>query len=347
VQMLDEDPQVSAEVKSWVETIGRNVQLEARLIDDLLDLTRITNGKLELHAGLVDIHKLIYDTIEICGDEIRVKELELSLALDARQSTIEEDSARLQQVLWNLLKNAVKFTPEHGSISIRTSNTVSADGRYSMLRCQITDTGIGIPSEHLTSVFNAFDQGGKAITRRFGGLGLGLAISKALVEQHHGAIWAESDGQEKGATFSIEMPTATIPKVPPSEKTPSIESSIKTAVRILLVEDNDDTSRAMQVLFERKGFHVEIARSVESALELSNSHPIDLVISDIGLPDGDGFEVIKHLNEIRPTRGIAISGFGMDEDRRRSLEAGFNAHLVKPVNFTELSGIVQKLLAEV
>ncbi|HET6401707.1 MAG TPA: response regulator [Candidatus Kapabacteria bacterium] len=344
VQMLDEDPKVTSEVKSWVETIGRNVQLEARLIDDLLDLTRITNGKLELHAGAVDVHKLIHDTVDICGDEIRAKDIQLSLSLDAWQSIIEVDPARLHQVLWNLLKNAVKFTPEHGSISIRTLNTT--EGRHSMLRCEITDTGIGIPPEYLKSVFNAFDQGGKTITRRFGGLGLGLAISKALVEQHHGAIWAESDGLEKGATFTIEIPTAAISKLPPSEKTPATGSPLIAAARILLVEDNEDTSRAMQVLFERKGFKVEVANSVASAMELSKTHPIDLVISDIGLPDGDGFEVIRRLNEIRPTRGIAISGFGMEEDRRRSLEAGFHAHLVKPVNFAELSGIAQKLLAE-
>ncbi|HEX5316460.1 MAG TPA: ATP-binding protein, partial [Candidatus Kapabacteria bacterium] len=342
VQMLDEDPSVSSEVKSWVETIGRNVQLEARLIDDLLDLTRITNGKLELHTGAVDIHTLIHDTVEIYREEIRSKKLELSLQLNAKQPLVYADPARLQQVLWNLLKNAVKFTPERGSISIQTSTSESG-----VLRCQFIDTGIGIPAEHLESVFNAFDQGAKAITRRFGGLGLGLAISKALIEQHHGTIWAESDGAERGATFTIELPTAGLPDIPVATDKNKETTPAQSASRILLVEDNDDTSRAMQVLFERKGFTVRVANSVESAREISKTYPVDLVISDIGLPDGDGFEVIQHMNKIRPTHGIAISGFGMDEDRRRSLEAGFNAHLVKPVNFAELSGIAQKLLAEV
>jgi PAS domain S-box-containing protein len=341
VQMLDEDPVVSSEVKSWIETIGRNVQLEARLIDDLLDLTRIANGKLELHLGTVDLHKLLHNTIEICGEEIRAKKLELSLKLEAAEPLVEADSARMHQVLWNLLKNAVKFTPEGGSISIRTSNPSAG-----MLRCQIKDNGIGISKEHLGTVFNAFDQGSKAITRRFGGLGLGLAISKALIDQHRGSIWAESEGAEKGALFTIEIPTVAKPK---GEKPPQKDSGNPTPERrsqILLVEDNNDTSRAMQVLLERKGYTVTIARSVEAALEQSREKTFDLVVSDIGLPDGDGFEVIQRMNEIRPTRGVAISGFGMDEDRRRSIEAGFNAHLVKPVNFDELSRIVRKLLTE-
>ncbi len=347
VQMLGEDPAISAEIKSWVETIGRNVQLEARLIDDLLDLTRIANGKLELHLGAVDIHKLIHDTVDICIEDIRAKKLDLSLELRAAQSLVQADPARLQQVLWNLLKNAIKFTPESGAISIRTSNAEPGSDRSPALRCQITDTGIGIPPALMESVFNAFEQGGKAVTRRFGGLGLGLAISKALIEQHHGTISAESDGLEKGATFTIEVPIAGSIKVSASSTTPAPSTLSREVYRILLVEDNDDTSRAMQVLFERKGFEVLTARSVQSALELSKTYLIDLVVSDIGLPDGDGFAVIRRLNELRPTRAIAISGFGMEEDRRRSLAAGFNAHFVKPVNFDELIRMARKLLEEV
>ncbi len=339
VQMLEEDPEVPEDAKSWVETIGRNVQLEARLIDDLLDLTRIANGKLELHLSEVDLHKLIRETLEICSKDIDAKHLKVSLLLGVSQSISRADSARIQQVLWNLLKNAIKFTPEGGSISIRTYNTNSG-----ALRCQIRDTGIGIPKDHLDSVFHPFDQGSKDITRRFGGLGLGLAISKALIEQHQGSIWAESDGTEQGSTFTIEIPTIATPvgKVLPP-RTPE-ELPAENVATILLVEDNDDTSRAMQVLFERKGYHVTIARSVQDAVSNSQNTPFDLVVSDIGLPDGDGFEVIRRLKAIHPIRGIAISGFGMDEDRRRSREAGFDAHLVKPINFAELTHVVQQLL---
>jgi len=340
VQMINEDASVPNELKSWIDTIGRNVQLEARLIDDLLDLTRIANGKLELHLVPVDIHKLIHETVAICEEEIRAKKLNLVLRLSAERGMVRADPARLQQVLWNLLKNAVKFTGESGTITIATSNT---DG--GALRCQVTDTGIGIPPEHLKRVFNAFDQGDKAITRRFGGLGLGLAISKALAEQHHGSIWAESAGTEQGATFTIELPVlneATGTK--PEERRAKRSSTPQNNSRILLVEDNDDTSTAMQVLFERKGFTVIVAHSVQSALEIAKTYACDLVISDIGLPDGDGFDVIRKLNEIRPTRGIAISGFGMEEDVRRSLAAGFDAHLVKPIRFDELNDVVNRLI---
>jgi signal transduction histidine kinase len=346
VQMLDEDPSVSEEVRGWMQTIGRNVQLEARLIDDLLDLTRIANGKLQLHLEAVEAHKIVQETITICEEDIRNKEIRIELRLDAINTTVQADPARLQQVLWNILKNAVKFTPEGGKITVRTMNTNSG-----AFRCQVSDTGIGIPSEHLKRVFNAFDQGDKAITRRFGGLGLGLAISKALMEQHGGTIEAESLGTNKGATFTIEMPASAVlssreednnHRVSPAGSTDA--TFLNSAGRLLLVEDNDDTSHALQILLERKGFTILLAHSVQSAVDIAKTYPCDLVISDIGLPDGTGIEVLQRLNKIRPTRGIAMSGFGMDEDIQRSLEAGFNAHLVKPISFDRLNEVLQQLL---
>ena len=357
VQMLDEDPSISEEVRSWMQTIGRNVQLEARLIDDLLDLTRIANGKLQLHLEAVETHKIVRETVAICEEDIRKKGIEIELDLDAANTTVQADPARLQQVLWNLLKNAVKFTPEGGKITVHTMNTKSGD-----VRCQVIDTGIGIPPEHLKRVFNAFDQGDKAITRRFGGVGLGLAISKALIEQHGGTIEAESLGTNKGSTFTIEMPArvsglgfrvsgpgnpdstgVSETRIPKSE-TRTMDSLVNSAGRILLVEDNDDTSHVLQVLLERKGFTVLLAHSVQSAVDIAKTYPCDLIISDIGLPDGTGIEVLQRLNKIRPTRGIAMSGFGMDEDIQRSLAAGFNAHLVKPISFDRLNEVLQQLL---
>jgi PAS domain S-box-containing protein len=347
VQMLEEDPTVTAETKSWIETIGRNVQLEARLIDDLLDLTRIANGKLELHLEPIDVNKVIQETIKICEDDIRSKKLKISLDLTKSPANVLADSARLQQVLWNLLKNAVKFTSEGGSLKVHTDT--DHNGK---LRCQVIDSGIGIPPEHIGRVFNAFDQGDKAITRRFGGLGLGLAISRALVEQHHGKIWAESEGVDKGATFTLEMDLYK-PEKRTNGSVNGKQAHIKqlkpdgAPFRILFVEDNDDTSRAIQVLLERKGYTVIVAHSVQSALEIAKTYPCDIVISDIGLPDGSGLEVMQKLNAIRPTHGVAVSGFGMDEDVQRSLAAGFDAHLVKPIKFDELLGVVQQLLVSV
>jgi PAS domain S-box-containing protein len=353
VQMLDEDPALPEELRTWVHTIGRNVQLEARLIDDLLDLTRIANGKLQLNVEQVETHRLVQETVAICQEDIKNKCLSLDLDLKATSTHVSADPARLQQVLWNLLKNAVKFTPEGGSITIHTSNH---DGVF---RCQVVDTGIGIPADHLARVFNAFDQGDKTITRRFGGLGLGLAISKALVDQHGGMIHAHSEGANLGSTFTIELPTVD-PNIPPKEKkkrknsnvTPgSISGGVETPVvqstgRILLVEDNNDTSQAIQVLLERKGFTVLVAHTVQSAIEIAKTYPCDLVISDIGLPDGTGLEMIRKLNQIRPTRGIAMSGFGMEEDVQRSLSAGFYAHLVKPIRFEQLNEVLQQMLVQ-
>jgi len=371
VQVLLEDPKVTTETKSWVETIGRNVQLEARLIDDLLDLTRITNGKLQLHLGPVEIHTVIRETVAICSEDIRAKQLGITFELNARNTHVRADPARLQQVLWNLIKNAVKFTPQGKSITIRTENThpdAPPPNEVDSLRCQVIDTGIGIPEEHLRRVFNAFDQGGELITKQFGGLGLGLAISKALVEQQGGSITAQSDGVQRGATFTIEFPCFAgealsevhnqepvaehafmevdnrSDRSDPTDQTTQIGIPGNIPSRLLLVEDNNDTSHALQVLLERKGFTVIVGRSVQSALDIAKTYPYELVISDIGLPDGDGLELIRKLKAIRSAPGIAISGFGRDEDIRRSLAAGFSAHLVKPVSFDQLYDVLQQLL---
>ncbi len=338
VQMLEEDPNVSQEIRTWIETIGRNVQIEARLIDDLLDLTGIANGKLELHLQPLDLHSTVRETIAIVKEDIRSKHLELHTDLHATNTLITADSARIQQVLWNLVKNAVKFTTNGGSITLRTFNTDTG-----AIRCQVIDTGIGIPREHLQRVFNAFDQGDRTITRRYGGLGLGLAISKALVDQHRGKIWAESEGLEKGSTFTIELetiPAVSTENLDPEKTEPHNHSGETAPLRILLVEDNDDTSKAIQALLERKGYSVLVAHSVQSAMEIAKTFESDILISDIGLPDGDGIELLQKLNTIRPTHGIAMSGFGMDEDVRRSLAAGFDAHLVKPVDFNNLLEVI-------
>ena len=368
VEMLSEDPVISADTKTWIETIGRNAQLEARLIDDLLDLTRITNGKLQLHTEPVELHQLISDTLSMCAEEIRTKKLSVSLRLAAQNNTVLADPARMHQILWNILKNAIKFTPEEGSIAVHTEDVArlpSGGGRVakskeSSVLCQIRDTGIGIAPDQIAHVFDAFAQGGESITRKFGGLGLGLAISKALIEQHGGTIRAESNGLNAGSTFTIELPVAiAIEDQAPAvksprnsrtggkeiyEQTPSEPATfISNGQHILLVEDNSDTSDALQALLERRGFKVVSANSVQSAIEIGTTYPYDIVISDIGLPDGDGRQVIERLNKIRPARSIAISGFGMDSDIRRSLAAGFSAHLVKPVQFEELMDVLGQL----
>ncbi len=340
VQMLEEDPTVPEEVTTWLHSIRRNVELEARLIDDLLDLTRISKGKLQLNIELVGVHPLINEVLEICKEEINAKKLIVTKVLNAGNDHVRADPARLQQVLWNLIKNAVKFTPQSGTISITTSVTDQDE-----IKIQVSDTGIGISSKMLPIIFDAFEQGDKSITREFGGLGLGLAISKALMEAHHGTIQVESDGKDLGATFSVSLALVEPLKKVTPQQTNGHAVLARGGMRVLVVEDNEDTGLAMKLLLQRHGYRVEIAQSVQEAVAVFKTSTFDAIISDIGLPDGTGLDLIHAINAIRPTPAIALSGFGMDKDIQKSLEAGFLAHLTKPVNFDQLDETLQRLAA--
>ncbi len=339
VQMLQEDPAVPEEISVWLQSIRRNVELEARLIDDLLDLTRISKGKLQLNVDLVGLHPLIEEVLEICKEDILAKKLAITKELNARNDHVQGDPARLQQVLWNLIKNAVKFTPSGGEIAVRT---IDESGEICI---QVRDTGIGIGAPMLPLIFDAFEQGDKSITREFGGLGLGLAITKALVEAHQGSIKVESDGKDKGATFSLKLALVE----PLQRMTPAQPNGANVILRggilVLVVEDNEDTGVAMKLLLQRHGYRVEVAKSVKSAITLFKQNQFDAVISDIGLPDGTGLDLIRALREIRIVPAIALSGFGMEQDVEKSLEAGFLAHLTKPVNFDQLDETLQRVVA--
>lgn len=338
VQVLEEEESLPPEMLTWVKTIRRNIELEARLIDDLLDITRIANGKIQLNVEPVEVHDLLDCVIDICKEDIKHKQIDLTFEKNAVHSKVKGDSARLQQVFWNLLKNAVKFTPAKGKIELNTSN--DEDGN---LQIEVIDSGIGIQPEMLAKIFNAFEQGDKDITRQFGGLGLGLAITKAMVEAHGGQIIVQSEGRDKGASFKVVVHALEgAQKKRPKQRVPT--NGTLTNAKILLVEDNFDTSKVMKVLLERRGFVVEIANTVAESIEAAKATKFDLVISDIGLPDGSGLDIIKALNAIHPVRSIALSGLGMDDDIRKSLDAGFDMHLVKPVNFDQLLEAVTKLL---
>jgi CheY-like chemotaxis protein len=245
-----------------------------------------------------------------------------------------------------LLKNAVKFTSEEGTITIRSFNDEahSLDQDNPIVRLEVSDTGIGIHEDLLPRIFDAFEQGDKAITRQFGGLGLGLAISKALMDAHGGKIIAESEGANKGATFAIELPTlpatATGSAAPETSQRPS---NPKESLSILLVEDNSDTGNVLKQLLERRGYAVKVANSMTEAIAKTKQEPADVIISDIGLPDGTGHDLIRAVNAIRQTPAIAMSGYGMEDDIQRSIEAGFQAHLVKPVDLEQLMQAIRKL----
>jgi PAS domain S-box-containing protein len=341
VQALESEPSLPSELRDSIDMIRRNVELEARLIDDLLDLTRISKGKLELHLQTTDAHETLGTALDICRSDILDKGLKLEVDLAATKFHVFADSARLHQVFWNLVKNAVKFTPSGGTIRVSTRNA-GDDG--SRLEVEVRDTGIGIDAGVLPRIFDAFEQGERSITQRFGGLGLGLAISKALIDMQGGQLIAESEGRGRGAAFRVDIAvTAALARRGISGRGPSSGIAARSDVSILLVDDHLDTAIAMRKLLERLGYRITIANTLAGALDSYREQPVDLVISDIGLPDGSGLELIRQMNELRPVRGIALSGFGMEEDVRKSKDAGFIEHLVKPVNFQRLHAIIREV----
>lgn len=324
--------------RDLLEMVKRNVKLEARLIDDLLDLTRITNKKLQLEWQRVDLHELIRHAVSICTDEGTRKTHSFTLALAANYSIVCGDSTRLQQVLWNLLKNAIKFTPAAGRIVIETENP-----DFEHIRVRVKDNGIGIAPEALEKIFHAFEQGESAINRQYGGLGLGLAITRALVESHEGIISAESAGRDNGSTFTLELKLSREPvegAVPDDDGQQDDRQTVDSP-RVLLVEDHADTSKTFSRLLRAQGYDVLTAASCAEAIEVfRGDEKIGTVLSDLGLPDGSGHDLIRAMKKIRPVDAIALSGYGMEDDLMRSREAGFRDHLIKPIDLLQLRRVL-------
>jgi two-component system CheB/CheR fusion protein len=332
------------ELRQLIKLIRRNVEAEARLVDDLLDATRISRGKVELHPEAVDAHAAIRSVVAMLQGEIDAKGLEVTMALRANACDVWADPGRFQQVLLNLLSNAVKFTPERGSIAVRTERD-GGDGECHGLAIEVADTGIGIDPATLPRLFRPFEQGERAVTRRFGGLGLGLSIVRSLVELHGGTVTATSAGIGTGATFTLRLRTAAAPQPADAGPPPAVGARPAGTARVLLVEDHDDTRRVMTRLLHGFGCQVTAAATVRAAIALADGQPFDLLVSDIGLPDGTGLDVMRHLRDHNRVRGIAISGFGQDDDRQRSLDAGFECHLTKPISFQALRDVVLRMTA--
>jgi PAS domain S-box-containing protein len=332
LETLEDLPQA---IRSNISMIRRNVETEARLVDDLLDLTRIARGKLQLRCEVVDVNDAIRSVIAMVQNQIDAKRIELAVGLRARKHHVWADAGRLQQILLNLFSNAVKFTNEGGSISIRTSNE-QADHQ---LQVEVVDNGIGIEPDVLPRLFNAFEQTER--TRRFGGLGLGLSIARSLATLHHGTIQAVSEGHDKGSTFVFSLSTTAPPSERPHPVPVSTTAKKLSGFRVLLVEDHTDTRAAMARLLQALGCTVTLATSVREAVAIASHAAFDLLISDIGLPDGSGIDVMRSLRE-QNIRGIALSGFGQEEDVQRSRDAGFETHMTKPINFQTLRELVSK-----
>jgi len=340
VSALQQDKTLSPRARADLAMIRRNIVLETRLIDDLLDLTRISHNKLELLKVPLDLHTVLQNAVDVCIAGIEAKNLDLSLCLAAKDTSTVGDIVRLQQVFWNVIRNATKFTPIGGAIKISTSNP-----RPGILAVMIADSGIGFEPADSEKLFESFRQAGDWAIGSTGGLGLGLAISRAIVNAHDGRIWAESPGPNLGATCQIELPIRRATSPLTSEVAPP---SIVTnaGLRILLVEDHEDTRLVFQAILSQKGHAVESVATGEAALGLAATQTFDLVISDLGLPDLSGTELMTILRERYSLRGIALSGYGMEEDIHRSKSAGFDYHLTKPVDPAKIDQLLAKLIAE-
>jgi PAS domain S-box-containing protein len=340
-------------VRSVLEMVKRNVELESRLIDDLLDVSRIARGRLELDLETVDVHRAIRDCVEICRDETLVAGLEVVFDLAARDYHVTGDHARLMQVVWNLVRNAARFTPGGGTLTIRTSNAPhpcdeQGNGPVGPVPSQcliveFADTGVGVDHAILDRIFDPFYQGDSDLRQRSGGLGLGLAISRSITEAHGGRLSVKSPGPERGSTFRLEL--STVPAdaaTSPEPIGPPTSPPGRPGLNVLLVEDNKDTLRYLTLILEQRDHKVVPVDRVSAALAAAGEARFDLLISDIELPDGTGLELMHGLGGGRTLPGIAISGFGSEEDLQQSARAGFAEHLTKPIDLNRLESAIRR-----
>lgn len=335
---LEASPEVPEPLRRDFAVISKNIQIEARLIDDLLDLTRITHGKLRLKLETADVHALLHQCAETLASDLQAKNITLAFELEASCHFVRGDAVRLQQVFWNLIKNAIKFTPAAGRISVR-----SRCGPEQDILIEVADTGQGIAPADLPRIFEAFAQGSSSA--RFGGLGLGLSISRFIIAEHGGRIWAESEGAGTGATFFIHLP-ALVSGEKPDKRSASEPVAAPAGLRILLTEDDESTRVTLARLLQRRGHHLVTAATVAQARDLALADRFDLLISDLSLPDGSGHDLIQELREKKEIRAIALSGFGMDEDISRSRASGFAEHLTKPVDIAALDKAIARVMSE-
>ena len=328
-----------ADVADAVCLIRDNVRLEARLIDDMLDVTRIARGKLRVDLRPADAHDVVAAALRSTGSDRGGADGGPAVFVEhaADRHFVSCDPARLQQVIWNLLVNALKFTPAGGRVTVATDNP-----EPDVWRLRVTDTGVGIDPGKLESIFGAFEQVGEGEPFRPQGLGLGLAIARTIVDMHGGTIRAESEGEGRGATFGFELPAVAPPAEAGSDEPPP---DAPGGLRVLLVEDNRATLKVMARLLRGMGHDVTTARSGGEAVDAAGGAAggdgrFDLLVSDLGLPDFDGVELLGRLGENRPRRAVVVTGYGMDADVRRCRAAGYDAHLTKPIDLDALTAAV-------
>jgi signal transduction histidine kinase len=323
-----------------LDAIERNARLQARLVDDLLDISRIVSGKLRIESEPVNLCAVVGPAVETVRAEADGREIEIAVELPDCPLVVQGAPVRLQQIVWNLLSNAVKFTPRGGRVTVR------AWRERGEARVEVSDTGIGIAPEFLPHVFDRFRQADGSTTRQYGGLGLGLAIVRALAELHGGRVSAASDGLGRGARFTLALPCAVAAEE--REEAADDTDAGGSSLPVLVVDDSVETVELLQLFFTRRGYDVMGAGSASEAVERAREKAPGLIISDISMPETDGYALLAELRRMPGLEGvpaIALTGHAMDEDRVRALAAGFAVHVPKPVDPDELLRVVRRLTA--
>ena len=340
-----------------IETIDRNAKAQAQLVEDLLDVSRVITGKLQLNIGPVDTASIINAAIDSVQPAATSKAIQIEVTLDPAIRHISGDASRLQQIVWNLLSNAIKFTPAKGRVS------VSLKRKESGVQISVSDTGRGIDPAFVPFIFDRFRQADTGTTRNFGGLGLGLSIVRQLVDLHGGTVEAHSDGEARGATFTITLPNS-VPETSEPRPGAQIKSSrwsnqppgtdipttSITGKQILLVDDNDDTLKVLAEVLRERGAIVEVASSAREAIEVLDRFQAEVIVSDLAMPEDDGYSLIQAIRaretgERKLAQAIALTALVRVEDRARALSAGFNMFLPKPVQPNELINAIANLTA--
>ncbi len=324
-----------ADLARGLETIERNARVQSQLIDDLLDVSRIISGKIRIEPRAVDLAVVIEAAIDSVRPTFDAKEIQFETDVEARDCKVLGDANRLQQIFWNLFSNAVKFTPERGKVRVQVREQDFG------VKVSVIDTGVGITPEFLPYIFDRFSQADGSTTRVHGGLGLGLAIVRHLVELHHGSVEVESEGEDRGATFTVRLPIAATTRAADNEfllaeNVLPASAKIFDGVRILVVDDEADSRDLISTLLTRCGGEVRCSESAAEAIRAFAEWSPDLLLSDIGMPNEDGYSLIRKVRKLRSKRAkqipaIALTAYATDEDRSLALAAGFQVHLAKPV----------------
>jgi CheY-like chemotaxis protein/nitrogen-specific signal transduction histidine kinase len=322
--------------------IERQVGQLAHLVDDLLDISRVTTGKIRLHEEETDLRGILERAIEATRPLIEQRKHELTVTLPPDPIWLRADATRIEQVVVNLLNNAAKYTDEGGHIWL----TADREGDFALLR--VRDNGIGIGPELIPHIFDLFSQGNRTLERAQGGLGIGLTLVQKIVELHRGSVEAQSRGAGKGTEFTVRLPMVVSASMKESMASQTVLPPSQTA-RVLIVDDNVDAADSIAMILRLSGHDVQVAYSGQSALETAAQYQPNIIFLDIGLPEIDGYEIARRLRQRPPSKDvwlIAMTGYGQDSDRQQSQEAGFDYHLVKPVNTQELEQLVAKLIKE-